>query len=87
MYEATMEYINGSPAPKLALGALILLAYAHESLKMDDLLHALAIEMEPFKYDSTLLVDPDTLLSACCGLITFEPETKLVCLVHILYCT
>ncbi|TFK20485.1 hypothetical protein FA15DRAFT_759346 [Coprinopsis marcescibilis] len=82
MYEATMKRINGGPAPELALRALILLAYARESLKMDDFLHALAIEMEPFKYDSELLVDPNTVLSACCGLITFEPETKLVRLVH-----
>ncbi|TFK20500.1 ankyrin [Coprinopsis marcescibilis] len=82
MYEATMERINDGPAPELALGALTLLAYAHESLKMDDLLHALAVETEPFKYDSDLLVDPDTVLSACCGLITFEPWTKLVRLVH-----
>ncbi|TFK17701.1 hypothetical protein FA15DRAFT_675887, partial [Coprinopsis marcescibilis] len=78
MYEATMERIIGGPAPELALRALTLLAYARESLKMDDLLHALAMETEPFKYDSDLLVDPDTVLSACCGLITFEPETKLV---------
>ncbi|TFK17956.1 ankyrin, partial [Coprinopsis marcescibilis] len=85
MYEATMERINGGPAAELALGALTLLAYTHESLKMDDLLHALAVEMDPFKYDSNLLVDPDTVLSACCGLITFEPETKLVCLVRMYY--
>ncbi|TFK17730.1 ankyrin [Coprinopsis marcescibilis] len=82
MYEVTMERINSGLAPKLALGALTLLAYACESLKMDDLLHALAVETEPFKYDSNLLVDSDTVLSACCGLITFEPETKLVRLVH-----
>ncbi|TFK16757.1 hypothetical protein FA15DRAFT_629219 [Coprinopsis marcescibilis] len=85
MYEATMERINGGPAPELALRALTLLAYACKSLKMDDLLHALAVETEPFKYDSDLLVDPDTVLSACCGLITFEPETKLVRLVCMYY--
>ncbi|TFK17828.1 hypothetical protein FA15DRAFT_710431 [Coprinopsis marcescibilis] len=82
MYEATTDCINGGPAPKLALGALTLVAYAWELLKMDDLLHALAVETDPFKYDSNLMADPDTVLSACCGLITFEPETKLVHLVH-----
>ncbi|TFK20488.1 ankyrin [Coprinopsis marcescibilis] len=86
MYEATMGRINSGPASKLALGALTLLAYACESLRMDDLLHALAVETEPFKYDSDLLVDPDTVLSACCGLITFEPETEFVRLVHYTAC-
>ncbi|TFK17950.1 hypothetical protein FA15DRAFT_567367, partial [Coprinopsis marcescibilis] len=82
MYKVTMERIEGQQGFDLAIQALTWLVYARESLKMDDLRHALAVEMETFKYDFNLLVDPDTVLSACCGLITFEPETKLVCLVH-----
>ncbi|TFK21252.1 hypothetical protein FA15DRAFT_672753 [Coprinopsis marcescibilis] len=82
MYEATMERIDGGPTPHLALQALTWLVYAREPLTMDDLRHALAVNTETFTYDSDHLIDPETLFSACCGLITFEPETKLVRLVH-----
>ncbi|TFK17932.1 hypothetical protein FA15DRAFT_570955, partial [Coprinopsis marcescibilis] len=72
MYEVTMERIGGRPGSDLALCALTWLVYARESLKMDDLRHALAVNPTAFIYDSELLVDSETLLSACCGLITLE---------------
>ncbi|TFK17209.1 ankyrin [Coprinopsis marcescibilis] len=82
MYEATMERIEGRPGSNLALRALTWLVYAQQSLTINDLRHALAVDTATFIYDSDLLVDPETLLSVCCGLTTFEPETKLVRLVH-----
>ncbi|TFK21593.1 ankyrin, partial [Coprinopsis marcescibilis] len=82
MYEATMERIKGCLRPQLALQALTWLIYARESLEMDDLRHALAVDMETFVYRTDCVVDAETLLSICCGLITFEPKTRLVRLVH-----
>ncbi|TFK26004.1 ankyrin [Coprinopsis marcescibilis] len=82
MYEATMERIHGRPGSDLAFRALTWLVYARESLRMDDLRHALAVDTTTFTYDSELLIDPETLLSVCCGLITFEPTTEFVRLVH-----
>ncbi|TFK16423.1 hypothetical protein FA15DRAFT_743910 [Coprinopsis marcescibilis] len=82
MYKVTMERIGGRPGSDLALRALTWLVYARESLMMDDLRHALAVNPTAFTYDSELLVDSETLLSACCGLITLETRTSLVRLVH-----
>ncbi|TFK17006.1 hypothetical protein FA15DRAFT_605909, partial [Coprinopsis marcescibilis] len=82
MYEASMERIEGGLRPQLALQALTWLVYARESLEMDDLRHALAVDTATFFYNADRLVDAETLLSICCGLITFEPKTKLVRLVR-----
>ncbi|TFK23788.1 hypothetical protein FA15DRAFT_694854 [Coprinopsis marcescibilis] len=82
MYQATMDRIKTQEGADLALGALAWLVYARESLSMEMLRHALAVETKTFTYDSELLVNSNTLLSVCCGLITFEPQTNLVRLVH-----
>ena len=82
MYAATMERIENQPDPLLAERALTWLVHAFQSLTMDDLRYALAIDPETFCFDPDLLVDADTLISICCGLITFEPQSKLARLVH-----
>ncbi|TFK16441.1 ankyrin [Coprinopsis marcescibilis] len=51
-------------------------------MTIDDLRHALAFDPVRSKYDPELLVDADSLVSVCCGLITLEPQSKLVRLVH-----
>ncbi|TFK17207.1 hypothetical protein FA15DRAFT_628956 [Coprinopsis marcescibilis] len=82
MYQITMERIEGRPGSDLADRALTWLVHARESLNMDDLLYALTVDPATFAYGPDLLVDPETLLSVCCGLITFESKTSLVRLVH-----
>ena len=82
MYMATMERIESQDEPHLAKRALTWLVHALESLTMDDLRHALAVDPETFEYDRDLLVDADTLISICCGLISLEPQSKLVRLVR-----
>ena len=82
MYEKTMDRIEGREESDLAMRTLTWLVYARESLTMDGLRHALAVDVTTFTYDPDLLVDAEVLLSACCGLITFEPETELVRLVR-----
>ncbi|TFK21235.1 hypothetical protein FA15DRAFT_645846, partial [Coprinopsis marcescibilis] len=82
VYEATMERIKGGAGSDLALQALTWLVYARESLKMEDLRHALAVDTTTLRYDLDLLVDAEVILSVCYGLLSFEPETKFVRLVH-----
>ncbi|TFK22483.1 hypothetical protein FA15DRAFT_516339 [Coprinopsis marcescibilis] len=50
---------------------------------MDELQHVLAVDTATFIYNANHVVDPETLLSVCCGcgLIIFEPETRLVNLI------
>ncbi|TFK19222.1 ankyrin [Coprinopsis marcescibilis] len=82
MYQATMLRIEGHEQATTAKSALTWLVHARESLKMDDLRYAIAVDPETFEFDSDLLIDGPTLLSLCCGLITFERKSKLVRLVH-----
>ncbi|TFK17873.1 hypothetical protein FA15DRAFT_650031 [Coprinopsis marcescibilis] len=78
MYEATMKRITEGQGCDLALRAVTWVIYARKTLRMSELRHALAVNTATFKYSSDLLVDAETLLSVCCGLITYERETKLV---------
>ena len=82
IYALTMERVEQHPQGVLAKRALTWLVYALESLTMDMLRHALAVDTTHYTYDPELLVDADTLISVCCGLITFEPKSELVRLVR-----
>ncbi|TFK28950.1 ankyrin, partial [Coprinopsis marcescibilis] len=74
MYAATMERIEQQADPLLVKRTLVWLVYTLESMTINDLRHALAIDLDTSKYDPELLVDAESLLSACCGLITLEPQ-------------
>ncbi|TFK28964.1 hypothetical protein FA15DRAFT_455264 [Coprinopsis marcescibilis] len=80
MYAATMERIEQQADPSLVKRALVFLVYALRSLTIDELRHALAID-NISHYDPEVLVDAESLVSACCGLITLEPHTQLVRLI------
>ena len=82
MYIATMERIKSQEDPSIALHALTWLVHTLQPLKMNELLHAIAVNPETFEFDPELFIDHNTLLSLCCGLITFEPESKQVRLVR-----
>ncbi|TFK18908.1 hypothetical protein FA15DRAFT_649026, partial [Coprinopsis marcescibilis] len=82
MYQATMDRVEGQKQATLAKRVLTWLVHAFQSLKISDLQHAVAVCPDIFEFDQDLIVDSETLLSVCCGLITFEPESKLVRLVH-----
>ncbi|TFK21239.1 ankyrin [Coprinopsis marcescibilis] len=82
MYAATIERIEKQDQADLAKRALTWLLNAVESIRMVDLQYALAADSETYEFDEELLVDADTLLSVCCGLVTLEPQSGLVRLVH-----
>ncbi|TFK17184.1 hypothetical protein FA15DRAFT_605593 [Coprinopsis marcescibilis] len=82
MYQTTMVRVETHDQAATAKRALTWLVHALESLKMDDLRYAIAVDPKTFKFNPELLIDGPTLLSLCCGLVTFEPESKLIRLVH-----
>ncbi|TFK19383.1 hypothetical protein FA15DRAFT_697548 [Coprinopsis marcescibilis] len=82
MYSATMERIEAQDYPSIIKRALTWLVHTHRPLSMDDILHAIAIYPDTFKFNPELLLTTDTLLSLCCGLATYEPRSNMVRLVH-----
>ncbi|TFK17384.1 ankyrin, partial [Coprinopsis marcescibilis] len=82
MYSATMERIEAQDDPNVVKRALTWLVHTRRPLSMDDLLHALAVYPDTFKFNPELLLTTDTLLSLCCGLVTYEPRSNMVRLVH-----
>ncbi|TFK16562.1 ankyrin [Coprinopsis marcescibilis] len=82
MYQTTMVRVETHDQAAMAKRALTWLVHALESLKMDDLRYAIAVDPDTFKFDPELLIDGPTILSLCCGLVTLEPESELVRLVH-----
>ena len=82
MYAVTMQRIMNQANPSIAKRALVFLVNALESLYIDDLRHAVAVDPETFEYHPDFLIDAETLISICCGLITLEPQSKLVRLVR-----
>ena len=82
MYQAAMSWVEGQKQPATAKHALTWLFYALWPLSIEALQYAIAIDPETFKFKPELLSDNDTLISLCCSLITVEPESKQVQLVH-----
>ncbi|TFK26024.1 ankyrin [Coprinopsis marcescibilis] len=82
MYAATMKRIEKTETSELAKRALTWLLYSRESLSIDDLRLAVAVHPETYAPDPEAVVEEETFLAIFCGLVTFEPETRLARLVH-----
>ncbi|TFK26020.1 ankyrin [Coprinopsis marcescibilis] len=82
MYAATMKRTEKAETSELAKRALTWLLYSKRSLSIDDLRHAVAVNPETYAPDPEALVEEETFLAIFCGLVTFEPETRLARLVH-----
>ncbi|TFK17626.1 hypothetical protein FA15DRAFT_675947 [Coprinopsis marcescibilis] len=82
MYSATMERIEAQGDPSVVKRALTWLVHTRQPLSMDELLHAIAVYPDTFKFNPELLLTTDILLSLCCGLVTYEPRSNMVRLVH-----
>ena len=66
----------------LAKQALSWVVHAYRLLTAKELCHALAIEIGESVFDEEGLNDIEEIVSVCCGLITIDPETTAVRLVH-----
>jgi hypothetical protein len=79
-YEQTMERINFQEAESksLATGALSWITLALSPLRRRELLHALAVRANTFKFDKDYLPDLEDLISLCAGLVTYSEDDDRV---------
>ena len=84
VYVATWNRIESQPVSKASLARRVLLwvVYSTRSLTVEELRYAVAVSPDTLKFERTLLVPLDTLMSACCGLLVLEKETKVARLVR-----
>ncbi|TFK19424.1 hypothetical protein FA15DRAFT_175438 [Coprinopsis marcescibilis] len=78
IYEATMTRIKALPGPQaeLAKRVLIWVTYAQEPLSDEELVLAVSVCPETFRFDDKLQpAGIDSILSLCCGLVQVEPDT------------
>jgi len=83
-YGATLERINAQDEEKanLATAALTWVCHSERPLQVDELCHALAVEIGATEFDSENVPSIGTLLDCCQGLITVEAEASTVRLIH-----
>ena len=83
-YGATLERIKtqGVEKTKLAMEALMWICHAERPLQVDELCHALAVEIGSAVFDSENARPIGLLLGCCQGLITVDKESSTVRLMH-----
>src|SRR5205807_10656959 len=83
-YGATLERIKAQNEAKsnLAITTLMWICHSERPLKVDELCHALAVEIGPSDFDSDNIPLIGTLTSFCQGLITVDKEASTVRLIH-----
>lgn len=84
LYTNTVERIDRQPPRHAALAKLALtwLVYANDTLTVEDLLHAIAVDPDTYQFDDQREVSEDQLMAVCCGLISVDPETRQIRLVR-----
>jgi len=87
VYNTVMSRIfsqDGEQRQTVAKTALTWITYAKERLTADQLMHVIAVDLDPTTadIDSEDLIDLDILLSSCVGLVVFNKEVGTVRLVH-----
>ena len=83
-YGATLERIKaqGGAKTKLAMAALMWICHTERPLQVDELRHALAVEIGSTIFDSESAPSIGVLLGCCQGLITVDKESSTVRLIH-----
>jgi len=83
-YGATLERIvaQGEEKAKLAMATLTWVCHSERPLRVDELCHALAVEIGETDFDPENLPSIGTLLDYCQGLITVDVEASIVRLIH-----
>ena len=84
VYGATIERIKeqGGYKCRLGMGALIWISYAERPLEVDELCHALAIDIGSANFNPANIPSISTLVSCCQGLLTVDKEASNVRLIH-----
>jgi len=83
-YSATLERIKSQNKEKenLAIAALTWICHSERPLHVDELCHALAVEIGETDFDQENVPPIGTLLDCCQGLITVDAEASTVRLIH-----
>ena len=83
-YGVTLERIRalGEEKAKLAMATLTWVCHSERPLEVDELCHALAVEIGSMDFDSENIPSIGTLLDCCQGLITIDNEASTVRLIH-----
>ncbi|KAG2004338.1 ankyrin repeat domain-containing protein 50 [Coprinopsis cinerea AmutBmut pab1-1] len=83
MYRQTVQRIQAQPAFQTDLGirALLWVVFSRQALHIEDVLCAVAADAETHVVDEERMVDQESLISACCGLIEVDDFLR-VRLVH-----
>ena len=84
VYGATVERIKAQGGDKSRLGmtALMWVSHAERPLQVDELCHALAVQLDSRDFDFGNIPSVSTLVSCCQGLITVDNEASTVRLIH-----
>ena len=84
VYDQTLRRIKEQKGDRSRLGmeALMWASHAERPLRIDELCHALAVEMRTTDLDPENIRPQDTVLGSCLGLAVVDKETSKVRLIH-----
>ncbi|KAJ9603384.1 hypothetical protein H2200_012162 [Cladophialophora chaetospira] len=84
LYEQALVRITaqGQEVRELAMHALSWIVHAKRPLSPEELRHALAVKLDTTELDTDYLPSTKLILSFCVGLITIDPESDIIRLVH-----
>lgn len=83
-YQKVLQRIDSQNGDdrEMAYTVLSWLCYAHRPLTLPELQHALAVDTDCLDFDPQSVTEQDLLISICAGLVTIDPESGIVRLVH-----
>jgi len=83
-YAATLERIGtqGGEKAKLAMATLMWICHSERPLRVDELCHALAVEIGSAHFNTDNVPAAETLLACCQGLVAVDKEASTFRLVH-----
>ena len=84
VYGVTIERIKeqGGEKARLGMGALMWISHSERLLQLDELQHALAVEIGSADLDAEKIPSVETLLSCCLGLVVVDREASIIRLIH-----
>ena len=83
-YGTTIERIKeqGGEKARLGMAALMWISHSERLLQLDELLHALAVEIGSTDLNAKNIPSLETLLSSCLGLLVVDGEASIIRLIH-----
>jgi len=83
-YETTLERIKAQEGDKtkLAMTALMWICHSERPLRVDELCHALAVEIGSTHFNNDNVPGTETVLACCQGLVTVDKEASTARLAH-----